>query len=74
MAAGQVGHHPPDLESFGGSTVVGPWGDVLGLAPGGEAVVLADLDLARQDEVREQLPSLQHRVSDLYAEAEAAAV
>ena len=74
VAAGQVGHHPPDLESFGGSTVVGPWGEVLGLAPAGEAVAFADLDLARQDEIRERLPSLQHRVPDLYAEAEAAAV
>ena len=74
VAADQVGRHPGDLESFGGSTVVGPWGEVLGVARDTEAVVLADLDLARQDEVRRRLPSLEHRVPDLYARPEAAPV
>jgi predicted amidohydrolase len=66
VAADQTGTHPPDKESFGGSTIVDPWGEVLGLAGEGEAVVAADLDLSRQDEVREQLPSLANRMPAAY--------
>jgi predicted amidohydrolase len=39
---------------------------VLAVAPDGERIVTADLDLARQDEVREQLPSLANRVPGAY--------
>jgi predicted amidohydrolase len=66
VAADQTGTHPPDKESFGGSTIVDPWGEVLGRAGEGEAVVAADLDLGRQDEVREQLPSLANRMPAAY--------
>jgi deaminated glutathione amidase len=66
VAADQTGTHPPDKESFGGSTIVGPWGEVLGRAGEGEAVVAANLDLSRQDEVREQLPSLANRMPAAY--------
>jgi predicted amidohydrolase len=66
VAADQVGSHPPDKESFGGSMIVDPWGEVLARAPDEECVVSAELDLARQDEVREQLPSLANRVPGAY--------
>ncbi len=74
VAADQVGRHRMGHESFGGSTIVDPWGEVLGLAPDGEGVVVADLDLDRQDEVRERLPSLANRVPAAYAWPEAVAV
>src|ERR687896_858617 len=61
VAADQVGSHPPDKQSFGGSMIVDPWGDVLAQAADEQGFVAADLDLARQDEVREQLPSLANR-------------
>ena len=66
VAADQVGRHPSGHESFGGSTIVDPWGVVLGVASEGEAIVVADLDFARQDEVRERLPSLANRVPGAY--------
>jgi predicted amidohydrolase len=66
VAADQVGVHPPDKRSFGGSTIVDPWGEVLARAPDEECFVAADLDLRRQDEVREKLPSLANRVPDAY--------
>src|SRR5207248_3933974 len=62
VAADQIGHHPPDKESFGGSMIVDPWGEVLACASGEETFIAADLDLARQDEIREQLPSLANRM------------
>lgn len=66
IAADQVGEHPPDKQSFGGSMVVDPWGEVLARAPDEECFVAAELDLRRQDEVREQLPSLANRVPAAY--------
>jgi predicted amidohydrolase len=66
VAADQVGKHPPDNETFGGSMIVDPWGDVLARAPDEECFVAADLDLARQDEVREKLPSLANRIASAY--------
>jgi predicted amidohydrolase len=66
VAADQVGTHPPDKESFGGSMIVDPWGEVLARAPDEEAFVAADLDFARQDEVRDKLPSLANRQAAAY--------
>ncbi len=66
IAADQIGTHPPDHESFGGSQIVDPWGEVLARAEDDECFVAADLDLSRQDEVRESLPSLANRVPSAY--------
>jgi predicted amidohydrolase len=66
VAADQIGTHPPDKESFGGSMIVDPWGEVLARAPDEECFIAANLDFARQDEVRDKLPSLANRVSSAY--------
>jgi predicted amidohydrolase len=66
VAADQIGTHPPDKESFGGSMIVDPWGEVLARAPDEECFIAANLDFARQDEVRDKLPSLANRVSTAY--------
>ncbi|MGI8945007.1 MAG: carbon-nitrogen hydrolase family protein [Thermoleophilaceae bacterium] len=66
VAADQIGTHPPGDESFGGSQIVGPWGEVLARAPDEECFVTADLDLDHQDEVRSSLPSLANRVPSAY--------
>lgn len=66
VAADQVGVHPGGMESYGGSQIVDPWGDVLARADDGECFVAAELDLARQDEVRATLPSLANRVPAVY--------
>ena len=67
IAADQIGRHPEDKESFGGSMIVDPWGELLARAPDEETFIAADLDLARQDELREQLPSLANRMPATYA-------
>jgi predicted amidohydrolase len=66
VAADQVGVAAGGKESFGGSMIVDPWGEVLARAPDEECFVAADLDLERQDEVRGQLPSLANRVPEAY--------
>jgi predicted amidohydrolase len=66
VAADQIGSHPGGMESYGGSQIVDPWGDVLARAADEECFVAADIDLARQDEVRATLPSLANRVPAAY--------
>jgi predicted amidohydrolase len=66
VAPGQFGPQLPKGESYGGSMIVDPWGEVLARAPDGEGFITAELDMERQDEVREKLPSLANRIPDAY--------
>ena len=67
VAPGQGNLPYTDADSYGNSMIVDPWGEVLARAPmEGEHVITADLDLARQDEIREKLPSLANRVDAAY--------
>ena len=67
IAPGQGRLPAPEGDSYGNSMIVDPWGEVLARAPmEGEHVIAADLDLARQDDIREKLPSLAHRVDAAY--------
>jgi deaminated glutathione amidase len=67
VASGQGRGTGPETDSYGNSMIVDPWGEVLARAGGeGACFVAADLDLARQDEIREQLPSLANRVAAAY--------
>jgi deaminated glutathione amidase len=66
IAPNQVGEHLPGRECFGHSMIVDPWGDILAELPDGVGICIADLDLARMDEVRAQIPSLRDRRPDAY--------
>jgi deaminated glutathione amidase len=66
VAANQVGSHPGGFHSGGRSMIVDPWGVVLAQAADGEGHILADLDLERQREIREQVPALANRRPDVY--------
>jgi deaminated glutathione amidase len=67
LAPNQVGEAPPHFSSAGRSAIVDPWGVVLAMAPDEECFVVADLDFAVQDRVRESLPSLANRRPQAYA-------
>lgn len=56
----------PHYTAWGHSTVVSPWGDIVATTDEKEGVVIADLDLARVDEVRKGIPIGDQRRSDLY--------
>ncbi|HEX3173306.1 MAG TPA: carbon-nitrogen hydrolase family protein [Solirubrobacterales bacterium] len=67
IAPNQVGEAPPHYSSYGRSAIVDPWGVVLATAADGERFVVADLDLAAQERVRDSLPSLANRRPRTYA-------
>lgn len=63
IAPNQCGLHGPDLESYGHSAIIGPWGEVLASAGEEEEVVVtAEVSLDRVDEVRRQIPVQRHRL------------
>ena len=66
IAPGQGRVPGPEGDSYGNSMIVDPWGEVLARAPDEECFAAADLDLARQEDVREKLPSLANRVPGAY--------
>ena len=66
LAPDQIGEAPPHYSSYGRSMIVDPWGVVLAQAPDRECFIAADLDLERQREVRESLPSLANRRPQSY--------
>jgi deaminated glutathione amidase len=67
IAPGQGNLPGTERDSYGNSMIIDPWGEVLARSPmEGEGYIAADLDLARQDELREKLPSLANRVGAAY--------
>ena len=59
-----------DYECWGHSMVLDPFGVTLAAADETEQILFADLDLARVDEVRAQLPTFLHLRRDVYTVAE----
>ena len=53
-------------QAYGGSCIVDPWGEFQHIAQAEETIIYGEIDLARVDEVREQLPLLKHRRPKLY--------
>jgi predicted amidohydrolase len=75
IAPNQHGTAPPHHHSYGHSMIVDPWGEVLARAGGeGDEVIVAELDLDRQDELRDSLPSLANRRPGAYGWPEGAAI
>lgn len=67
VAAGQHGQSAPGLAWHGHSMIIDPWGVVLADAGGGgDAVIVADIDLAVVRRTRAMLPSLANRRPDAY--------
>ena len=62
IASAQGGEHKSGRRTFGHSMIIDPWGEILGVLPEGEGIVIADLDGTRLQSVRTRLPALQHRL------------
>ena len=61
VAPAQSGFHENGRETHGDSMIVDCWGRVLARLPRGTGVVIGDIDLVRQREVRQNFPSVAHR-------------
>lgn len=60
IAPCQSGKHG-ERYTYGHSLIVDPWGEIMAEGDGeAEDVIVADIDLARVEEVRRRLPALQH--------------
>ncbi|HLY53054.1 MAG TPA: carbon-nitrogen hydrolase family protein [Steroidobacteraceae bacterium] len=64
IAPAQSGIHPSGRETYGDSMIVDYWGRILQRVPRGRGCVIAEVDLGRQDGVRESFPALRHRMLD----------
>jgi deaminated glutathione amidase len=61
VAAAQWGRHPGGRLTYGKTCIVDPWGEVIAQASEGEGVIVAPVDRAYLQRVRQSLPSLRHR-------------
>lgn len=62
IAPAQTGRHYGMRQSHGHATIVDPWGAILADAGDKPGVAIAEISPARLEQVRRQMPSLQHRV------------
>ncbi|MFP6611999.1 MAG: carbon-nitrogen hydrolase family protein [Pirellulales bacterium] len=61
IAPNQCGQHADGLQTYGNSMIVGPWGNVLARATDQEGIVCAEIDMRALQQIRTQLPALNHR-------------
>ena len=52
--------------SWGHSIVTDPWGKVMEQLDEKEGILIEEIDLDREEQIREQLPLLKHRKSEMY--------
>lgn len=67
VAVNQIGQIPEKpMGFFGRSMIVDPWGVIVAGASDKECYFFGELDFEYRDQVRKQLPCLEHRRTDLY--------
>ncbi len=64
VASNQGGLHANNRQTWGHSMIVDPWGKILDCVEQGPGMALANIDLAKQDRLRNMFPALQHRRLD----------
>jgi predicted amidohydrolase len=62
VAPAQWGRHANGRETYGDSLIVDCWGTVMSRLASGTGVVVAELDLSAQADIRRNFPALTHRV------------
>ncbi|MDX1638158.1 MAG: carbon-nitrogen hydrolase family protein [Balneolaceae bacterium] len=61
FAPAQNGTHGKNRETYGHSMIIDPWGDILADSGTGIGVATAEISPGRLAEVRQRIPSLEHR-------------
>ena len=62
LAPAQGGVHQNGRRTWGHTMLIDPWGEIVGVLPEGEGIVMGQISRARVQEVRKMLPALTHRV------------
>ncbi|XP_014676513.1 PREDICTED: nitrilase homolog 1-like isoform X2 [Priapulus caudatus] len=66
VAAAQMGRHGKKRASYGHAMVVDPWGCVVSCCHEGTGIAIAEIDQGYIRQVREMIPVMEHRRTDLY--------
>jgi predicted amidohydrolase len=61
LAAAQWGRHPEGRTTYGHSMLIDPWGTVVSEASDGVGVMFGRIERQRLEDIRRELPALQHR-------------
>ena len=61
LGANQCGQHGPRRASYGHSMLVSPWGEVVASLQNAPGALVAPLDLATMNELRQRMPVQQHQ-------------
>jgi predicted amidohydrolase len=60
VAAAQCGTHDNGRKTYGHSLIVSPWGEILAEAGEEPGVIVAEIDVAKVEEARRAVPSIEH--------------
>ena len=66
IAAAPARNPESSYQAWGHSMVVDPWGRIMAEAGEEEGIIYAELDFEQVEQIRQQLPLLEHRRQDLY--------
>ncbi len=66
MAASAARNTEASYQAWGHSLVIDPWGRILAEAGESEALIETEIDLGYLEKIRQELPLLKHRRTDLY--------
>jgi omega-amidase len=56
----------PHYTAWGHSTVISPWGDIVATSDEKETLIVADLDMSKVDEMRQGIPTMNQKRTDMY--------
>lgn len=71
LAANQGGHHENGRDTYGHSMIVEPWGSIINIHKEGPGLAVADIDLQRLHQIRQQFPCIEHHVLSKHTEHKA---
>ncbi|MDR5658349.1 carbon-nitrogen hydrolase family protein [Serpentinicella sp. ANB-PHB4] len=66
IAASPARNMSADYHAYGHSAIVDPWGKIMAQAQAGEIILHSKISLSRVEKIRNELPLLKHRRTDIY--------
>ncbi|MBU5307395.1 carbon-nitrogen hydrolase family protein [Clostridioides mangenotii] len=66
VGAAPARNNEASYTAYGNSRIANPWGEIIASADENECIIYADIDRTMINSIREQLPLLKHRRTDVY--------